>query len=197
MPILDKPPAAELALVGFVQRLKPTDDKDHTEDRGTLALLRGALADSPERQMRAWRVLARFGGIPAEGDFHRAEVVRIVAGLLAMNGLRHAPGGGSFGAACLRLLGDDERKSLHKPEQPGPVGQRMQNLLAASRDEICERVRQLGRRLERVKGGVALDFNRLHEDLRFWSDRTKAKWASDFWGANEEEPPSNPETPRE
>ena len=197
MPISEKPPIPELALIGFVQCLKPADDKDHSEDRGTLALLRGGLADSSERQMRVWRVLARFGGIPAEGDFRRAEVVRIVAGLLAMTGLRHAPGGGSFGAACLRLLGDDERKSLHKPEQPGPVGRRMQNLLAANRDEICERVRQLGRRLERVKGGVVLDFNRLHEDLRFWSDRTKAEWAADFWGANNEALASNPEAPRE
>ena len=197
MPGPEKSPTPELALVGFVQRLKPADAKDHPEDRGTLALLRGGLADSSERQMRVWRVLARFGGIPADGDFHRAEVVRIVAGLLAMTGLRHAPGGGSFGAACLRLLGDDERKSLHKPEQPGPVGRRMQNLLAANRDEICERVRQLGRRLERVKGGVALDFNRLHEDLRFWSDRTKAKWAADFWGASEEEQAPNQETPHE
>src|SRR3982750_42271 len=95
----------DLAVLSFVQKLKDDDD------RGTLALLRGALTDSAERQMRAWRVLARFGGIPTD-DPHVAEVVRTVAGLLALPGLRHAPDGKSFGYACRELLGDEERRSL-------------------------------------------------------------------------------------
>lgn len=168
----------DLALVTFVLALKRDDD------RGTLALLRGALTDSGERQIRAWRVLARFGGIPSD-DPHRAEVVRTVAGLLALPSLRHAPDAGSFGAACRKLLGDEERKSLHKAEQPGPVSRRMQHLLAATRGEACERVRQLGRRLDLA--GATLDFNRLYSDLLRWSDYPKSKWAADFWGASEEE----------
>ena len=83
------------ALLTFVQKLKENDD------RGTLALLRGALSNSGERQMRAWRVLARFGGIPTD-DPHMAEVVRTVAGLLALPGLRHLSNGQSFGDACTR-----------------------------------------------------------------------------------------------
>jgi CRISPR type I-E-associated protein CasB/Cse2 len=168
------------ALLTFVQKLKETDD------RGTLALLRGALSDSGERQMRAWRVLARFGGIPAD-DPHIAEVVRTVAGLLALPGLRHVSNGNSFGQACRSLLSDDEFKSLHKSEQPGPVARRMQHLLAATRGEVCDRVRQLGRRLDHADGAPSLDFNRLYSDLIFWSDRAKAQWAADFWGAAEDE----------
>ncbi len=166
------------ALLTFVQQLKADDN------RGTLALLHGALTDSAERQMRAWRVLARFGGIPTD-DPHTAEVVRTVAGLLALPGLRHASGGKSFGHACHALLSAEEIKSLHKPEQPGPVSRRVQHLLAATRSEVCDRVRQLGRRLDRAD--VALDFKRLYSDLIFWSDRSKAQWAADFWGATEEE----------
>jgi CRISPR type I-E-associated protein CasB/Cse2 len=164
-------------LVSLVLKLKERDD------RGPLALLRGALADSPERQMRAWRVLASFGGIPAD-DPHRAEVVRTVAGLLALRCLTHAQGGMSFGAVCRKLLGDNERKSLHDPEQVGPVARRMQHLLAATRAEVCERVRLLGRRLDR--DGASLDFHLLYSDLLRWSDQVKARWAADFWGAAEE-----------
>ncbi len=181
---MNPPPTTEtkdLAVVSFVLALKRDDD------RGTLALLRGALTDSGERQIRSWRVLARFGGIPSD-DPHRAEVVRAVAGLLALPGLRHAADAGSFGKACRKLLCDDERKSLHKAEQPGPVSRRMQHLLAATRSEACDRVRQLGRRLDGA--GATLDFNRLHSDLLRWSDHAKAQWAADFWGATEEEIPA-------
>ena len=164
----------EPAVLDFVSGLKKRDD------RGTLALLRGALSDSEEKQIRAWRVLARFGGIPQE-DPHKAEVVRTVAGLLAMPKLSDSRSGKTFGHACLRLLGDDERKSLHKADQPGPVARRVQHLLAASRSEVCERVRQLGRRLDKEENN--LDFAQLYTDLFFWGDKVKARWALAFWGA--------------
>src|SRR5258708_20625053 len=146
----------EPALIAFVHGLKERDD------RGTLALLRGALADSEEKQIRAWRVLARFGGIPQD-DPHKAEVVRTVAGLMAMPNLNDVRSGNPFGHACLRLLSDDERKSLSKVEQPGPISRRMQHLLAASHSEVCARVSQLGRRLDREDGTV--DFAQLYHDL--------------------------------
>ena len=168
----------EPAVIDFVSGLKKRDD------RGTLALLRGALSDSEEKQIRAWRVLARFGGIPQE-DPHKAEVVRTVAGLLAMQNLRDSRHDKSFGHACLRLVGDDERKSLHKTEQPGPVARRVQHLLAASRSEICDRVRQLGRRLD--KEDCSIDFARLSTDLIYWGDKVKARWALAFWGAEASE----------
>lgn len=174
----DNPEPHEPAVISFVRNLKQRDD------RGTLALLRGALSDSEEKQIRAWRVLARFGGIPQE-DPHKAEVVRTVAGLLSMPKLSQSRTGKTFGHACLRLLGDDERKSLHKPEQPGPVARRVQHLLAASRSEVCGRVRQLGRRLDKEES--SLDFAQLYTDLRIWDDKVKARWALAFWGAEAED----------
>ena len=176
----------EPAVLDFVSGLKARDD------RGTLALLRGALSDSEEKQIRAWRVLARFGGIPQE-DPHKAEVVRTVAGLMAMPKLSDARSGKTFGHACLRLLGDDERKSLHKADQPGPIARRVQHLLAASRSEVCERVRQLGRRLDKEES--SLDFARLSTDLMFWGHKVKARWALAFWGeeADDAEPANEKE----
>jgi CRISPR type I-E-associated protein CasB/Cse2 len=176
----------DIPLLAFVQKLKEDDD------RGSLATLRGALSGSAERQMRAWRLLARFGGIPTDDQHHHtAEVVRTVAGLLAMPGLSHSSGGASFGRACRELLGEEERKSFVKPEQTGPVARRVQYLLAATRSEVCDRVRQLGRRLDRAN--AALDFRQLYSDLVSWEDDTRARWAADFWGTTEEEGPAAPE----
>ncbi len=166
-------------VIDFVSGLKKGDD------RGTLALLRGALGDSEERQIRAWRVLARFGGIPGE-DLHKAEVVRTVAGLMSLPRLSDSRSGQSFGHACLRLVGAEERKSLHKAEQPGPIARRIQQLLAASRGEVCGKVRQIGRRLGK-DDGCSLDFSQLYSDLLFWNPRTKARWALAFWGAEAED----------
>jgi CRISPR type I-E-associated protein CasB/Cse2 len=167
------------ALINYFCQLRERDD------RGTLALLRGALADSEQKQVAAWRVLARFGGIPGE-DRHQAEVVRVVAGLMTLPRLRHYPGGKNFGEAIRRLCGDDERKTLTKPEEgPGPVGRRFEQLLAADRNEICERLRPLAMRLDETEGG--LDFARLYTDLIFWGDKVKARWALSFWGAELDE----------
>ncbi|MEI7776630.1 MAG: type I-E CRISPR-associated protein Cse2/CasB, partial [Verrucomicrobiota bacterium] len=55
------------------------------------------------------------------------------------------------------------------------------HLLASSRSEVCERVRQLGRRLDKEEG--SLDFSLLFTDLLFWGDKVKARWALSFWGA--------------
>ena len=163
------------ALIAFLLELKEGDN------RGTLSMLRGALSSLPDRQRRAWRVLARFGGIP-DKNVHWAEAVRTVAGLLAHPKMQHQHGGKSFGKACTALLGDDERKSLWKADQPGPVSRRVQHLLAASREEICDRVCLLGRRL--AVEGTSLDFSRLLDDLCYWGDKVKARWAADFWGAD-------------
>ncbi len=186
------------ALVDFVRKLKGDRDHDIPEDRGTLALLRGALTDSTERRMRTWRILARFGGIPVNEEY-KPKVVRTVAGLMSMPHLHHADCGKSFGGNCVELLGDEELKSLHKAEQTGPVARRVQHLLSSTREEVCSRVSQLGRRLDSVsrKGNNthALNFIRLYSDLIYWSEdvKVKARWAADFWGAAEEDESANPE----
>lgn len=174
------------ALIAFLLELKANDD------RGTLAMLRGALSSLPERQRRAWRVLARFGVIPAD-DSHEAETVRTVAGLFAHAKMQHQRNERSFGKACTELLGDDEQKSLWKADQPGPVSRRVQHLLAASREEVCDRVCLLGRRL--AVEGASLDFSRLLNDLRFWNDKVKARWAADFWGADARDETAKEATP--
>jgi CRISPR type I-E-associated protein CasB/Cse2 len=174
------PPADSkpIGLVAFVRELVARDD------RGSLALIRSGLSTSETHQARTWRILAPFGGIP-EGNGHRAEVVRTVAGLMSLPKLGTAATGKDFGHSCRRLLSDDERKSLHKADQPGPVSRRMQHLLAASRDEVCGRVSAIARRLANEDGNV--DFDRLYRDLDNWGQAAKARWAASFWGGVDEE----------
>lgn len=166
------------SLVTYINKLKASGD------RGTLALLRAALSESEELRIRSWRILARFGGIPASdgtgGGWHKAEVVRMVAGLMTLPNLRDARNGKSFGHACLALLASDERSNFYKAEQSGPVSLRMQQLLAANRRKVCRRFLPLGRRL--AKEPMTLDFAMLYRDLLYWGENVKGRWASEFWG---------------
>ncbi|MCA1964028.1 MAG: type I-E CRISPR-associated protein Cse2/CasB [Prosthecobacter sp.] len=173
----------EPGLIRFVRGLKDRDD------RGALATLRGALSNSEERQIRAYPLLAPFGGIPS-GDAkqrYHADLVRILAGLMTLPNMHSERTGRNFGYSCRRLLGDEERKTLGKPEQPGPVGRRVMHLLAATREEVLDRVCSLARRIANAEGNI--DFSMLYEDLRDWrwEGSTKAKWAASFWGAEIEE----------
>lgn len=172
-----------LALIQFVRGLKDRDD------RGRLATLRGALSSSEERQIRAYPLLAPFDGIPKGNDNqrHNANLVRIIAGLMTLPNMHAERTGRNFGHSCRLLLDKEERKSLGKPEQPGPVGRRVMHLLAATREEVLDRVCSLARRIANAEGNI--DFAMLYEDLRDWrwEGSTKAKWAASFWGAEIEE----------
>lgn len=179
--------ASEPGIVSFVRGLKERDD------RGALAVLRGALSSSEDRQIRSYRLLAPFGGIPS-GDAkqqHNAHVLRVIAGLMTLPNMHIQATGKNFGHSCRKLLQDDERKSLAKPEQPGPVSRRVQHLLAATRDEVLDRVCALARRIANEEGNI--DFGRLYDDLRDyrWGTSTKANWAASFWGAGAVEEDAN------
>ena len=158
------------------------NDLKQKDNRGALAKLRNALADSQQRQMPAWHILARFGGL--QSDNHKAEVIRTVAGLLALPNITHNENTGNFGKACTSMLSPEERKSLYNTSTLGPVTRRFQQLLTSNRDEICSRVNSIGRRLNSSK--TEIDIIKLYSDLTYWSDKTKTQWASDFWSIPEQ-----------
>lgn len=166
------------SLIGFLNDLKISDH------RGPLATLRAALSSSEKQRMPAWRILARFGGIPSSeeaGSRHHADVVRLTAGLFTLPNLYHSYEAGNFGASCRTLLTEEERKSFSKPEIIGPVSQRVQHLLAADRREVGDRVLRLARRMSQNE--TKLNFVALYQDLNFWGSHTKAKWAGAFWNS--------------
>jgi CRISPR type I-E-associated protein CasB/Cse2 len=136
--------------------------RQHRQDRGALANLRGAL--KPAQRHRAWPYLGRVGiGNP------RYEVV---AGLFA-----HHPDGddsqaGNLGATCRRLAGENNT-----------FDGRFRRLLTCDREEVCERIVPVV--FAAKAKGVRVNYERLFADLTYWTDRTREEWAREYWGGAE------------
>ena len=155
------------------------------EDRGKLADIRCALKN--DLKHKAWPFLALFGGIDKN---HKAKVVQTVAGLYAYH---HPTKGDSWsfteyhnlGDVCYSLLSDDERKDLYgNGKNIGPLTKRFQYLLAAKKDEVCDRVVKLV--LYAKSKGVSVEYERLYKDLLYWDESIRIRWAKSFWKVSRE-----------
>lgn len=171
------------ALIEFLLR--------NRENKGVMATLRCALVESKE--MRAWPLVARFGGI---GPSLPARAVRTVAGLFA-----HHPencDSGNMGTVCRDLCSQEEKEKLWKSvdeqgkaSSPGPMARKFMYLLNADREEICERVARVV--LYAKSQGIPVNYGALEQDLETWP-RAREAWAGVFWalpqpddGQNEQE----------
>ncbi len=132
-------------------------------DRGAMADLRRAL--NPAQRHRAWPLLARFGGI----DDPRFETI---AGLFAYH--PEETSNGNLGTSCRRLSG-----------QHNTFEGRFRRLLACDRDDVCDHIRPVV--LTARAKGIPVNYEQLFADLCYWSDKVKAGWAAEFWGAPPEE----------
>ena len=157
--------------------------ENNRERRGIMADLRCGL--SPLQQVRAWPQLIRF--CPKGLVGHDYEVTRTIAGLFAAHPMNSRKG--SLGSLCRRLCSPEEAEALSvwsrpggEPErESGPMGKRMQYLLAAGRDEICGRVIRIV--LFAKSKEEPVNYAQLEKDLRNWpGKRVREHWAADFWG---------------
>lgn len=141
----------------------------YKDDRGMMANLRCVLVDN--KKHRAWPALNRLGV-----EINN-EVSAYVAGLFATHP-EETPNG-NFGSTCktIELRRGDKRSDDNKLT---PTERRFQHLLTAERgDELHDRVLRMV--LMAKSQGVPVNYAKLETDLKFWSDRTKAEWASAFW----------------
>ena len=129
--------------------------------RATAARWPTCVALNPAQRHRAWPLLARVGGI----DNPRIEAV---AGLFAYH--PDETPGGNLGTTCRRLAGENNSFEA-----------RFHRLLACDRDEICDRLRPVI--LAAKAKGFPVNYEQLFLDLCYWSDRVKARWAQEYWGA--------------
>jgi CRISPR system Cascade subunit CasB len=136
------------------------------DDRGVMAELRCALVDS--KRHRAYPYLGWCGGI---GQGHSARVKQTVAGLYASH--PEMTSNGNTGSLCREMCRPDE--DLEK----GPMAKRLQYLLAAGRDEILDRVIRIVLRAKAE--GIQVNYTALEDDLNYWGDEVKNKWAATFW----------------
>ena len=160
------------ALLDYLQRIRKMDN------RGALADLRCALIES--RRRRAWPLLGPFGGI---GEKHPAQVVQTIAGMFAHHPLLTDKG--NLGDTCRDLMSPDEREEYLKERKAGPMTRRFQHILAASRDEVCDRVARLV--LLAKSREKPVNYGQLENDLFHWSDSVRVRWAKSFWQAEEQE----------
>jgi CRISPR system Cascade subunit CasB len=126
-------------------------------DRGMLAKLRCALSEA--RRPRAWPLLARVGGI----EDARIETV---AGLFAYH--PQETDRGNLGSTCARLRTENETFET-----------RFLRLLACDRSEVCERVRPIV--LAAKAKNIGVNYQLLFEDLSYWGDAVKTRWAKEYW----------------
>lgn len=148
------------------------------ENKGVMATLRRALVENTE--MRAWPLLAKFGGI---GSSPRARAVRTVAGLFAYHP-EHCETG-NMGTVCRALCSSEEQPWSSVDEQgkassPGPVARKFMYLLSANREEICERVARVV--LYAKSQGIRVNYGALEQDLEKWP-RAREAWAGIFWAS--------------
>jgi CRISPR type I-E-associated protein CasB/Cse2 len=153
----------------------------HRSDRGIRAALRCGLTDS--RMQRAWPYLAPFGGTDTGA---RGKVVRVIAGLWASDSRTEGKASkeplGDFGCACRKLVNGE-------PEPGTPISSRIERLLAAERDVLAERIREMAMRL--IREGHPIPYHSLARDLKFWGKKVKARWARSFWTPGPEQKDEN------
>ena len=132
-------------------------------DRGALANLRCALI--PARRHRAWPLLARVGGIDDP-------IAETVAALYAYH--PEESNNGNLGDTCRQLAGTHNS-----------FDGRFRRLLACDRNELCERLRAVV--LAAKAKGIPVNYQALVEDLCWWGERVRIRWAQAFWSGAEAE----------
>lgn len=144
------------------------------ENRGMMANLRCILVKN--KKHRAWPVLHRLG-VAVDND-----ISAFVAGLFATH--PEVTATGNFGATCKAI--ERQRGDMASDDNKlTPIERRFQHLLSAEDgDEVKQRVLRM--LLMAKSQGIAVNYEKLLIDLRYWNDRTKTEWATAYWASNAE-----------
>jgi CRISPR system Cascade subunit CasB len=123
------------------------------------------------KRHRAWPALHRLG-VPMTN-----RNAAIIAALYATHP-EDSPAG-NFGDTCLAI--QRERGETRGTDNSlTPTERRFLHLLAAEPgNELYERVARMVRMAK--SRGVPVNYGRLEDDLKFWNENTKTKWAASFW----------------
>lgn len=130
------------------------------EDRGAMAALRGIGIFA--REMRAWPVLSRIGGLE---DRTKEDI----AGLFA-RGPSHIVNAdeGNIGVVCAKLAQKHSTFDL-----------RFRRLLACDRRELPVDLRRIV--MAAAANDVDIDYTELYFDMKLWSDSVRRRWATNYY----------------
>ncbi|HEX2957671.1 MAG TPA: type I-E CRISPR-associated protein Cse2/CasB [Chitinispirillaceae bacterium] len=142
----------------------------YVENRGMMANLRCLLVEN--KKHRAWPVLSRLG-IDIKDS-----VLSTVAGLYATHPVNTETG--NFGTTCKSIESKRNENQSGNDDKLTPTERRFQHLLAAEPgQELFKRITRMV--LMAASQNVPVNYTQLEKDLKFWNDRTKAEWASEYW----------------
>ena len=141
-------------------------------DRGMGAKLRRA--DNPDTEYQSWEYLARFTDL--ENDRRRRAFALVGAALARDKPDRNGSLGLGRAIAAAYDQGADNKQARA----------RLRRLLAcASTDEACDVLRPMLRLVASRQDG--LDYVRLLNELLYFNEKTKTRWAGDFFQNREAE----------
>lgn len=149
---------------GLLEELRWYRQRDN---RGFFANLRCYLA--PAKRQKAWSALNRLN--VDIGD----ETAGYIAGWYATHPEETREG--NFGTVC-RLIGLS-RKESGKDDKVTPTERRFQQLLAAEKAELPDRITRFV--LMAKNQGIPINYEQLRKDIAHWGDRIKTAWAQSFW----------------
>lgn len=151
--------------------------RSRSDDRGLMAELRCLL--NKNLRMRGWSAVGRFGGI---GD----RAVETVSGLYALYPQEYKEVSFSFGVSCKRLASRRRKGESQADDAHSPLDVRFRRLLSCvDRDNLCRMLPDFVRGMK--SEGIAVDYDRLYNDIYYWGDRVRERWAADYWGQSGKE----------
>ena len=155
-------------------------------DRGVMADLRHGFSSATE--YRAWPHLARWCDLT---DDRKRKITVTVAAGFAVHG--SSASSGNLGHV-LRRIAISGQQSVD--EGLKTFDARFRRLLTCARaEEVCEHLPGILRAAERKD--VPVCFAGLYEDLLYWGERVKLRWAQAYWGgeagAAEPQSPGQPQ----
>jgi len=146
------------------------------QDRGALADLRRGFSETTEH--RAWPYISPWCDL--NNPRERAIWLTIAAGFAT---LEKTTNSGNMGTTLRALaLGDGRRKA---EEAVKTFDGRFRRLLTChTAEELCAHLPGIIRAAKQKR--VDINFRHLHQDLRYWGEKVKIRWAANYWGVPHE-----------
>ena len=156
----------------FIRYLKSLVEKD---DRAALAALRRGLGKPPGTEPEMYRYIVPL--LPENPPPWQEKAFYLIASLFASHPVSAAKG--NLGNHLAQARGENNADALER---------RFTALLSAHPDDLPNYLRQTISLLK--SKDVPVNWDQLLNDVMWWNDNTRKRWATSFWGyraASEEE----------
>jgi CRISPR type I-E-associated protein CasB/Cse2 len=170
----------------ILQFLKWATGRVEAKDRGALADLRRGF--SPGTEHRCWPYIAVYCDLSKKRE--RIIWQTVAAGFAT---LEQTADSGNLGATMRRLALDGASGSTE--DSLKSFDARFRRLLTCdSAVEVCERLAGIIK-AAKSKSIIPIDFKVLYEDLFYWGECVKCRWAASYWGGQKDEGDEADQTP--